>query len=127
MADGDIVARKDVSVEELASSLVCLQVGSGLSITSSSAKAGIEWTASEDLAAEEGALTVAINRGINGSVTVVVGRGVTISRLDGVVHVSVGSSNDDLELASVLSSIVGVGRGHRPTPEHTLLEGLASF
>jgi len=109
LANGDIVARQNVSVEELASSLVCLQVGSGLSIASSSAKAGIEGTSSEDLAAEESALTVAINGSVNCSVAVVVGRAEAISGLDGVVHVSVRSSDNDLELASVLSSIVGVG------------------
>lgn len=109
MANGDVVARQDVSVEELASGLVCLEVGSGLSIASSSAKAGIERTSGEDLAAQESALTVAVNRSIDSRAAVVAGRGVTISRLDGVVDVSVGSSDNDLELASVLASIVGVG------------------
>ena len=109
LANGDVVTRQNVSVEELASSLVCLQVGSGLSIASSSAEAGIERTSGEDLAAEESALAVAVNGSINCSVAVVVGRAKAISGLDGVVHVSVGSSDNDLELASVLSSIVGVG------------------
>lgn len=98
LANGDVVTRKNVGVEELASGLAGLQVGGTLGITSSGAQAGIERTAGEDLAAEESALAVAVVGGIDGGAAIVCGRGEAISRLDGVVDVAVRSSNDDLEL-----------------------------
>lgn len=120
MANGDVVAGQDVSIEELASRLVGLQVGGTLGIASGGAEAGIERTTSEDLGTEEGRLAVAVVGSVNGSVAVVYRRGEAIGRLNGVVDVSVGTSNDDLKVASPLSSVVGVGRGYWATPENAL-------
>lgn len=125
LANGDVVTGQDVSVEELASGLVCLHVGGGLSIASSGTERSIEGTTGEDLRVEESGLAIAVVRSVNGSVAIVGRRGEAISRLNGVVDVAVGTSNDDLEVASPLSSIVGVGRGDWATPEDTLCELLA--
>lgn len=125
LANGDVVTGQDVGVEELASGLVCLHVGGGLSIASSGTERSIERTTGEDLRTEESGLAVAVVGSVNGSVAVVDRGSEAISRLDSVVDVAVGTSNDDLEVASPLSSVVGVGRGDWATPEDTLCESSA--
>lgn len=120
LANGDVVTSKNVSVEELASGLVGLQVGGTLGVASGSAKAGIERTTGEDLASKEGGLAIAVNGSVDSGVAVVGRRGVAISGLDGVVHVTVASGNNDLEAATVLTSVVCVCSSEVSTPEYAL-------
>ena len=105
---------QDVGVEEVAD-LVELAGGGGvpagivgLLVASNGAEVGIEYTASDLDGANESVITSAVKRSVDGSLaeedtSVVASRG-----SDGLVDVSVGSSNYDLELTAPLAGIVGV-------------------
>lgn len=112
-----IVQVKNVSVEELAL-LGGSSIGRGvvngvlsLSITGGTAQSRIEWTI-EDLASDESVVALSIKRCVNGISTIVNGIRVTGNSSDGVVSVTVRSSNQDLELIAVLSVLGQKTRFH---------------
>ncbi|KAH0194783.1 hypothetical protein KCV03_g230, partial [Aureobasidium melanogenum] len=94
LANGNVVTGQDVSVEELASGLVCLHVG----------------TTGEDLGAEESGLVVAVVGSVNGSVAIVDRRGEAIGRLNALLALAEGFRNraarDGVTLSSALLRVV---------------------
>lgn len=110
---------QDVGVEEIAD-LVELTSGGGVSasivgllVASNGAEVGIEYTASDLGGANERVITSAVKRSVDGrfaeeDTSVVASRGG-----DGLVNVSVGSSDYDLELVAPLAGIVGIVGSNR--------------
>jgi len=86
-----------------------------------STDSGIEWLACwVDLYTHVGVGAVAVVWSVDGCVAEISWRIVARSRDEAVVHVAIGTGDQDLELVSPLTIVVGVVGGNYATPEHTL-------
>jgi len=126
LAVGSLVEVKQISVEEVAEldgSAVVRRVGSVvrvLSLAVGSTERSVEGTLVEDTRAHVSVITFVVKRSVNGSVVKVLNIAETSRDFEGVVHVTVGTSDGNLELVAPLAIVVGVGRGNRTSPEYTL-------
>ena len=98
--------------------------GSGL--TSSLAEGWIEWQSSEDLNSHIGVVcTVASVWRVDCAVAQILRRVPAGEEHNCIVHISIGTGNDNFEVGLPLSAVVGVLRSNRAPPEHTLDVGRA--
>jgi hypothetical protein len=124
-----LVEIEDVSVEEIAEldgSAVVRRVGSVVSVLSlavGSTERSVERTLVEDTAAHVCIIALMVKRSVNGSVVEVLDVTETSRDFEGVVHVTVRTSDGNLELVAPLTVVVGVGRRNRTSPEYALDHG----
>jgi hypothetical protein len=106
---GSLVEIKQIGVEEVADLGRGTVLGSSgevvlvLSLAMSGAERCVEGSGSEDTRAHESVKGLVIQRGIDSSVVEVLNIAETSRYLEGLVHVTVGTSDGNLELVAVLS------------------------
>jgi hypothetical protein len=104
-----LVEIKQIGVEEVADLGRGTVLGSSgevvlvLSLTMSSAERCVEGSSSEDTRSHESVKGLVIERGIDSSVVKVLNIAETSRYLESLVHVTVGTSDGNLELVAVLS------------------------
>jgi len=126
LAYWDTIFEQEESVEELASlwhltrrrmgKIIC---GGGL--TGSLTQRSIEWHSSEDFISHVGVVCTAANLWcIDCTVAQRLRRVPTREGLNSIVHVSIGTSNDNFELVLPLPTVVSILSVDRSSPENTL-------
>jgi hypothetical protein len=128
LAVRSLVQVKQVSVEEVTDLGRSTILGSsgevvlGLSLAMGCAERCVEWACGEDSWAHESIVTLVIKRSVDGSVVEVLNIAETSRYFEGLVHVSVGTSDSDLELVAPLAVIIGVRNRDWASPKYTLSE-----
>jgi hypothetical protein len=109
LAVGSSVEVKQVGVKEVANlgrSAILRSSGEvvlGLSLAEGGTERCIEWTSGEDTALDESVVTFVIKRGVDSSVVEVLNIAETSRYFEGLIHVTVGTSDGNLELVAPLS------------------------
>lgn len=113
---GSLVEVKKIGVEEVADlgrSAILWSSGEVvlvLSLAVSGAERCVERSRLEDTASHEGVITFVIKGSIDSSVVKVLNVTETSRNLEGLVHVSIGTSDGHLELVAPLTIVIGVRR-----------------
>jgi len=124
---GSFVEIKEIGVEEVADlgrSTILRSSGKivlVLSLAVSGTERCVEWTCREDTASHKSVIALVIERCVDSSVVEVLNITEACRHFEGLVHVTVGTSDGDLELVAPLTIVIGIGRRHRASPEYTLL------
>jgi hypothetical protein len=128
LAVGSLVEVKQVSVEEVADLGGSTILGSsgevvlGLSLAMGCAQRCVEGAGGEDSTAHESVVTLVIKRSVDGSVVEVLDIAETSRYFEGLVHISVGTSDGDLELVAPLAVVIGIRNRDWASPKCTLLD-----